>query len=305
LLYTLTLNPALDYLVTLPKLTLAATNRVVSEAAQWGGKGVNVSRMARHLGVDSVAMGFLAGFTGQAIERGLISLGIKSAFIGLEGLTRINIKIKAEEETEINGLGPPISPADLSALAEKLALLSEDDLLVMAGSVPPTVPTDIYARFIRDLKRRAVKIALDTSGPALAMALPEKPFLIKPNLAELNALVGGSAIDEEAIIASGRQAQKLGAQNVLISMASRGALLIVATGEVFQASAPVGEVKNSAGAGDSMLAGFLVGQSRGLGWAESLRLGAAAGSASAFCASLATKEEIEALSPKIEVTRLY
>ncbi|MDR1607075.1 MAG: 1-phosphofructokinase [Deltaproteobacteria bacterium] len=305
MIYTLTLNPALDYSVTVPDLRLGATNRVAANEIQWGGKGVNVSRVALEFGLKTVAMGFVAGFTGKALEEGLKSLGVAVDLTWLRaGDTRVNIKLLAQEETEINALGPPVEPEAITALIAKLSVIKAGDWLVLAGNVPPTVPVDIYQRIMAQLADQDVKIALDTSGEPLGLALPKRPYVIKPNSQELRDLVGLTVDSESDIVHSAQKAQSLGARNVLVSMAKEGSILLTESQEVFRVWPVIGQAKNSAGAGDSLLTGFLAGRVAGLSWAESLRLGAAAGSATAFSPTLATKKEIEALAPSVKVSDL-
>ncbi|MDR1657756.1 MAG: 1-phosphofructokinase [Deltaproteobacteria bacterium] len=303
MIYTLTLNPALDYLVTLPQLLPGSTNRTTFEEVQWGGKGINVSRLLKNLKIESVAMGFLAGFTGQALKQGLQSQGLNTNFIEVEGgLTRINIKVKALEETEINGSGPSISTQSIEALMEKMDLIGDGDLLVMAGNVPASIDDDIYGRIMECLKNRSILCAVDTSGQALAKALPYRPFVIKPNLKELNALCGSEAKTDLEIVAQAKNLQAQGAQNVMVSMAGQGALFLSSDGQVWKATVPDGEVQNSAGAGDSMIAGFLAGHLWGCPLEQTFRLAAAAGTATAFSTTLATLTEITALVERTVVS---
>ncbi|MDR1677739.1 MAG: 1-phosphofructokinase [Deltaproteobacteria bacterium] len=294
--YTLTLNPALDYLVNLETLTLGATNRSLGEQVFWGGKGINVSRVMKNLGLDNVALGFIAGFTGQALKNGLESIGIRTDFIELEdGLTRINVKVKAKEETEINGSGPVVNQKSIQALMSKVAKIASGDTIVMAGNIPPNVGQDIYDHLLFSLAGSGVRVVIDTSGPALKQVLKHHPYLVKPNLAELNEICGYQAQTDEEIVENAKKFQTLGAQNVLVSMAAQGALLVEANGQTYRVKSPVGQVQNSAGAGDSLVAGFLAGQNWKLSPEETLALGAAAGSATAFSPTLATADEIKAV----------
>ncbi|MDR2300637.1 MAG: 1-phosphofructokinase [Deltaproteobacteria bacterium] len=296
MIYTLTLNPALDYLVNLESLTPGSTNRSLGETIIWGGKGINVSRVLFNLGFDSVTLGFIAGFTGEALKKGLLALGLRTDFIELEeGLTRINVKVKAKEETEINGSGPLVSGEAVLALMAKVALLNKGDILVMAGNVPPNVGQDIYERLLVSLAGHGVKVVIDTSGPALKRVLRHHPTLVKPNVNELNEICERDARTDGQIVENAKKLQEMGARDVLVSMAGAGALLVLSGGQTHRVKSPKGEVKNSAGAGDSLLAGFLAGLTWGLPHEEALALGASAGSATAFSPGLATREAIESL----------
>lgn len=293
MIYTVTFNPAIDYVVKAEKLTLGTVNRADAELIQFGGKGINVSAVLKSLGTESVALGFVAGFTGAELENKLNQAGVKTDFIRLNsGMTRINIKIKAECETEINGKGPDIPNSALNELFEKLDRLIAGDCLVLAGSIPKTLPDDIYEQIMARLAGKNVNITVDAEGALLCNVLKYKPFLIKPNSIELGAIFGKELKTIDEISECAVQLQKQGAQNVLVSMAGDGALLIDKEGKTHRITAPKGTVKNSVGAGDSMIAGFIAG------WLEkgdcnyALRLGTAAGSATAFSDGLATKEEV-------------
>ncbi|MDR0621998.1 MAG: 1-phosphofructokinase [Deltaproteobacteria bacterium] len=293
MIYTLTLNPALDYLVNLDDLTPGATNRSREETIIWGGKGINVSRVLKNLGFESVALGFIAGFTGQALANGLRTLGIRTEFIELDkGLTRINVKVKAKEETEINGTGPTVSPKAIDILLARVAALNKGDTLVMAGNIPPNVGQDIYERLLIALTGHGIMVVVDTSGPALKRVLKHQPTLVKPNLAELNEICGREAQTDLEITDNAKRLQDFGAQNVLVSMAAQGALLVQANGQTHRVESLSGPVKNSAGAGDSLVAGYLAGLMMELPPSLALALGAAAGSATAFSTGLATRQEI-------------
>lgn len=293
MIYTVTLNPALDYYMNVPgDLSLNVTNRSSGEKFEFGGKGINVSAVLAQLGIESVALGFIAGFTGGELERAVEKTGCKTDFIRLEsGLTRVNVKIKGAGETEINAAGPYIPPEKLKILFEKLGRLCRDDILVLSGSVPPNLPQDIYARLLSCLPDGNIKTAADTTGAALLGILKFRPFVIKPNLAELEELCGGKCRSREEIIAAAKRLQALGAQNVLVSLGADGALLLTAAGETLSSPAVGGKAVNTVGAGDSMLAGFIAGSSQGLEYA--LRLGTAAGGATACMEGLATRYAIE------------
>ena len=296
MIYTVTFNPALDYVVRLSDLVPGDVNRTDSEDIQLGGKGINVSCVLGQLGFESVALGFVAGFTGEAVEAGLARRGVKSDFIRLpEGLTRINVKIKAGAETEINGRGPAISAEALEELFRKLDALAAGDVLVLAGSIPSSLPSDVYQRILEKLAPKGVLCAVDATGELLVKVLPYKPFLIKPNNHELGEIFGRTLHTDAEIVECARLLQQKGARNVLVSMAGDGALLLDETGGVHRLEAFRGKVKNSVGAGDSMVAGFVAGWLEKGDYDWALRLGSACGSATAFSDTLATRAEIDAL----------
>ena len=296
MVYTVTFNPALDYVVRVEDFQPGETNRTYSDEVQFGGKGINVSTVLRNLGVDNVALGFLAGFTGKGLEQGLREIGINTDFIWLErGLTRINVKIKADQETEINGQGPDISAAALDRLFAKLDQLKEGDVLVLAGSIPRSLPDDIYQRILRRLDGRGVLTAVDATRDLLCAVLPYRPFLIKPNDRELGEIFGKTLKTDVEIEDCARQLQAKGARNVLVSMAGAGSLLVDETGETHRLGVPKGTVRNSVGAGDSMVAGFLAGWLKEHDYAAAHRMGAAAGSATAFSDGLAEANAVQAL----------
>lgn len=296
MVYTVTFNPALDYVVRVEDFQPGETNRTASDEVQFGGKGINVSTVLRNLGVDNVALGFLAGFTGRGLEQGLRETGIHTDFIWLErGLTRINVKIKAGRETEINGQGPDISPEALDRLFGKLDQLKEGDVLVLAGSIPKTLPDDIYQRILQRLEGRGILTAVDATRDLLCAVLPYRPFLIKPNDRELGEIFGRTLTSDREIEDCARQLQARGARNVLVSMAGAGSLLVDETGETHRLGVPRGTVRNSVGAGDSMVAGFLAGWLKEHDYAAAHRMGAAAGSATAFSDGLATAAAVQEL----------
>ena len=297
MIYTVTFNPAIDYVVRMEgPFVPGRVNRAAGEDYQFGGKGINVSAVLAELGCESVALGFVAGATGDWLERGLAAAGLRTDLIRLpEGMTRINVKIRADCESEMNGLGPAITPAALARLEAKLDALGPGDVLVLAGSIPASLPQDSYRRILARLAGRGVEAAVDAAGPLLTGALEHRPFLIKPNHHEL-AEIAGRPLDSDADIADAARAlQAAGARNVLVSMAGDGALLVDELGEVHRALCPQGTVVNSVGAGDSMLAGFLAGWLRTGDYGAALRLGVACGSATAFSLGLAGRRQIEAL----------
>lgn len=302
MIYTLTLNPAIDYVVQLDgSLTPGIINRSREEAYQFGGKGINVSNVLRALDVDTTALGFIAGFTGQALEQGLRDMGLATRFIPLaQGYTRVNVKVKGSEETEINGAGPVITPQAMEALCSQLDHLTRGDVLVLSGSVPVNLPEDTYGQLMARVADKKVLCVVDTAGAQLKNALPHNPFLIKPNLPELQALCGRELAGDSAIVNAALALQAMGARNVLVSMAADGALLVEECGRVHKMTCPSGQLRNSVGAGDSMVAGFLAGWLQTGDMARALRLGLAAGSATAFSLGLATKEQILSLLEKMD-----
>lgn len=301
MIYTVTLNPSIDYIVEVDDLKLGDLNRMKRDLKLPGGKGINVSRILNQLGADSTAIGFLGGFTGRFIDDTLRDESIKTDFVIIEDDTRINIKLKHGEETEINGLGPSIRQQEADALVQKLSGLQKDDIVVLSGSIPPSLGVDFYDRLIRVCQQTGAEFVIDTTGEALMKALAHKPLLIKPNHHELAELFGVTINSKEEIVTYGRKLLEAGAKNVLISMAGEGALFITAE-EVYHANVPAGTVKNSVGAGDSMIAGF-VGTLALLGDPiEAFRAGVASGSATAFSDDLATREKIEQLRPQVTIS---
>lgn len=299
MIYTVTFNPALDYVVRMDELALGQVNRTVSEDVQLGGKGINVSWVLRELGHENVALGFVAGFTGKAIEDGLADKGVATDFIHLPaGLTRINVKLKAGEETEINGKGPDISAEALEELYHKLDALGEGDVLVLAGSIPASMPSDVYESILARLEGKKVLCAVDATRDLLVNVLKYRPFVIKPNNHELGEIFGRTLTTDEEIRECAAKLQEQGARNVLVSMAGDGAMLLDENGVCHRLAAHKGKVKNSVGAGDSMVAGFLAGYLDSGDYEQALRVGSAAGSATAFSDVLATRPEIEALLNK-------
>ena len=301
MIYTVTFNPSLDYIIRLDTFTAGTINRTKYEQILGGGKGINVSIVLQNLGIKSTALGFIAGFTGQEIERQLTSFGCQSDFIHLpEGSSRINVKIKAGEETEINGQGPRISQAALQELFDRLDQLQPDDTLVLAGSIPNTLPDDIYERIMQRLEGRGIHIVVDATCNLLLNVLKYHPALIKPNNHELGEMFGVVLKTPEEIITYAKKLQEKGATNVLISMAGDGAILLTKDGDVYRCPAPKGTLVNSVGAGDSMVAGFLTGWEETRSLEKAFYLGVATGSASAFSANLATRPEVEALLKTIQ-----
>ncbi len=295
MVYTVTFNPAIDYVVHTGEMKLGATNRSEKEEMYFGGKGINVSIVLRELGIDSKALGFTAGFTGEAIENGLSEMGIDADFVRLKnGNSRINVKIKSTEETELNGQGPDIDEAAINALFAKLDKLSDGDTLILAGSIPSSLPSDIYEKILERLSGRNIKTVVDATKDLLLNVLKYKPFLVKPNNHELGEMFGVELKTDEEIEKYARKLQEMGAVNVLISMAGDGAMLIDEYGKMHRCGVCKGMVKNSVGAGDSMVAGFTAGSLKG-DYEYALKLGTAAGGATAFSDGLAEKAKIDEL----------
>ena len=293
MIYTVTFNPSLDYIVSVDDFKLGLTNRTSSELILPGGKGTNVSTVLKNLGFESTALGFVAGFTGNEIVKRLNDMGIKSDFISIEnGISRINLKLKSIDGTEINGAGPDISEEKVNKLMDKLNQLKEGDVLVLAGSIPSSMSDNIYRDIMADLKDRGVMIVVDATKDLLLNVLEYHPFLIKPNNHELGEIFDVKLTTREEVIPYGRKLQEKGARNVLVSMAGEGAVLIAEDGQVFDAPAPKGKLINGVGAGDSMVAGFVAGWIEKLDYEYAFHMGVASGSASAFSENLATKEEI-------------
>lgn len=294
MIYTVTFNPSLDYIVDVENFRLGMTNRTCSEQMMAGGKGINVSIVLKNLDIRSTALGFIAGFTGEEIRRQVAELGIFAEFIAIpEGLSRINLKLRSIDGTEINGMGPTIGQPQLDALYEKLDTLTEKDTLVLAGSIPASMPSSIYSDILARLQDKGVTFVVDATKELLTNVLCYKPFLIKPNNHELGELFGVTLSTRESVVPYARRLQEQGARNVLVSMAGQGAVLVAEDGSVYMTPAPKGTLVNAVGAGDSMVAGFLAGWQERHDYGHAFRMGVAAGSASAFSKYLATQEEVE------------
>lgn len=290
MIYTVTFNPAIDYVVHTDELEVGLVNRAKAEEIYFGGKGINVSMVLAELGVKSKALGFIAGFTGEAIEKGVVSCGVCSDFVKLDkGFSRINVKIKAAKETELNGQGPDIGREDIDKLFEKLEEIKPGDTIVLAGSIPGSLPSDIYEKILERLEGRNVRAVVDATKDLLMNVLKYKPFLVKPNNFELGEMFGVRLNDDDDIVKYALKLKKMGAVNVLVSMAGDGAILVDETGRVHKCGVCKGEVKNSVGAGDSMVAGFIAGCEQG-DYEYALKLGTATGGATAFSDGLAKKE---------------
>ena len=300
MIYTVTFNPSLDYIVSVNDFQLGLTNRTDSELILPGGKGINVSTILMNLGIDSTAFGFAAGFTGEEIIREVEAMGIRSDFIKIDsGISRINLKLKNIDGTEINGSGPEISEEKIEELLRKLDILGEGDILVLAGSIPASMPADMYSTIMERLQHKNVTFIVDATKDLLINVLKYKPFLIKPNNHELGELFDVKLTTREEVIPYGKKLQKQGARNVLISMAGEGAVLVAEDGSVYEAPAPKGTLVNAVGAGDSMVAGFTAGWIEKKDYRHAFFMGVSAGSASAFSEYLATKEEIMDLYEKV------
>lgn len=297
MIYTVTFNPSLDYIVRMDSFATGEINRVNYEQVLAGGKGINVSIVLKNLGQNNTALGFLAGFTGEEIKRQLHEFGVTNDFVQLnQGFSRINVKAKAENETEINGQGPDINEAKREELFTKLDQLQADDTLVLAGSIPKTLPDDIYQQIMARLNGKGIRIIVDAEKKLLLNVLQYHPFLIKPNNHELGDMFGVTLTTDAEIIEYAKKLQAKGAQNVLISMAGDGAILLTTDGTAYKCPAPKGKLVNSVGAGDSMVAGFITGFNESAGdFKTAFHMGVATGSASAFSDNLATRPEVEAL----------
>ena len=303
MIYTVTFNPSLDYIVSVKDFKLGLTNRTDSELMLPGGKGINVSIVLKNLGIDNTALGFVAGFTGEEVVKRLEKFGVKNGFLEIpEGFTRINVKLKSIDGTEINGQGPSISEEKIEQLMTRLDEMGEGDVLFLSGSIPASMPDDTYQKIMERLKDKGVLISVDATQELLLKVLPYHPFLIKPNNHELGEIFGVELRTRESVVPYGKKLQEMGAENVLISMAGEGAVLIASDGQVYDAPAPKGILKNGVGAGDSMVAGFMAGWLERKEYRHAFHMGVAAGSASAFSEQLAVKEEIDQVYEQVVKT---
>ncbi len=300
MIYTVTFNPSLDYIVSVENFQLGLTNRTSSELMLPGGKGVNVSTVLMNLGIENTALGFAAGFVGDEIVRQMEEMGVQNGFIRIEeGESRINLKLKSIDGTEINGQGPVISPEHVEELMKQLDRLGEGDVLFLSGSIPSSMPDDAYQKIMERLDGRGVQIVVDATKDLLLNVLEYHPFLIKPNNHELGEIFGVEPKTREEVIPYAKKLQEKGAVNVLVSMAGEGAVLIDANGDVHMAPAPKGTLVNGVGAGDSMVAGFMAGWLEKQDYEHAFCMGVSAGSASAFSEHLATKAEIETVYQRV------
>ena len=296
MIYTVTFNPSLDYVVTVPEFQLGITNRTSEERMVPGGKGINVSLVLKNLGWESVALGFQAGFVGAEIKKCLEEMGCRTDFVEVNrGNSRINVKLKNYEGTEINGRGPEVQETERKRLLEKIYCLSEGDVLILAGSIPASMPKDIYKEIMENLKEKNICIVVDAAGDLLRTVLDNRPFLIKPNRDELGEMFGVKLRTKEEVLFYAKKIQGMGARNVLVSMAGVGAVFVAEDGGVYESPALKGTLINGVGAGDSMVAGFMAGWLRKKEYRYAFQMGVAAGSASAFSENLATEEEVEDL----------
>ena len=296
MIYTVTFNPSLDYIISVEDFQLGMTNRTTSEQIFPGGKGINVSIVLKNLGISNTALGFIAGFTGEEIKRNIEKIGCIAEFIEISrGNSRINVKLKSIDGTEINGQGPEITEVDLEKLFKKLDQLKEGDILVLAGSIPSSMPVSVYRDILFRLSEKKIEAVVDATQDLLLNVLEYHPFLIKPNNHELGEIFHTQIKRREEVFPYARELQKMGARNVLVSMAGEGAVLVAENGEYYEHTAPKGTLVNAVGAGDSMVAGFLTGWIEQKNYAHAFKMGLSAGSASAFSEFLATKEEVEAV----------
>ena len=305
MIYTVTLNPSIDYVIKVDKLTTGNINRVNEEHVYPGGKGINVTRILKSLDNDNIALGFVSGFTGDYIINSLQELNLKSDFIKVkQGFTRINVKVKSEEETEINGQGPKISEEELNQFYKVIDKLVDGDILILSGSIPSCLDERLYESIMKKVEDRDIKVIVDATKNLLLNVLKYKPFLIKPNTHELAEMFNVELNSTEDVVFYARKLKEMGAQNVLISMGKDGALLVTENDEVFASSVAKGEVVNSVGAGDSMVAGFIAGYLKSNSYEEALRFGAASGGATAFSSDLATREFIDKLVDEIKIEKI-
>ncbi len=305
MIYTVTFNPSLDYIVSVDDFKIGLTNRTSSELLLPGGKGINVSTVLMNLGIESTALGFIAGFTGEEVVRRLEKMGVKNGFIQIEeGFTRINLKLKSIDGMEINGMGPAIGEEKVQLLMDKLDTLGEGDVLFLSGSIPASMPDDAYQKIMERLDGRGVQITVDATKDLLLNVLPYHPFLIKPNNHELGEIFGVELKTRESVVPYAKKLQEKGAVNVLVSMAGEGAVLVAEDGSVYETPAPKGKLVNGVGAGDSMVAGFMAGYMEKQDYKHAFHMGVASGSASAFSENLATKPEIEAVYQQLRDNRL-
>lgn len=296
MIYTVTFNPSIDYIVTVDPFELGMTNRTSQEMMLPGGKGINVSQVLQNLGFENTALGFLAGFVGDELQRLVTEYGINADFVRTEeGISRINVKVKNIDGTEINGMGPVISKEKLEKLKNQIRSLGSGDALILAGSIPQSIPDSIYSELMADLAQKDVLTIVDATKDLLVNVLPYKPFMVKPNNYELGELFGVELKTREEVVPYAKKLQEMGAVNVLISMAGEGAVLVDANGEVHMSEAPKGKLVNAVGAGDSMVAGFLAGWLEKNDYEHAFKMGLASGSASAFSENLATRAEVEAV----------
>lgn len=300
MIYTVTVNPSIDYIVQLNELTLGEVNRMDYDNKLPGGKGINVSRILKELGLDNTAWGFLGGFTGEFVKEALEKTGLKTNFTPIKADTRINVKIKAQAETEINGRGPELTKEEIAAFTAQFDKLTADDVVIFAGSLVPSLSDDFYFDLIKVIRQKGAQFVIDTTGESLLKTLPENPLVVKPNNHELAELFGVKLNSIDDIVKYGKKLLEMGAQHVLISMAGDGGLMITKD-KVYRSYAPKGTVINSVGAGDSMIGGFTGTYAKTKDPLESFRYGLACGSATAFSEDLADADKINEILPMIEI----
>ncbi|MGN7299650.1 1-phosphofructokinase [Ferdinandcohnia sp. SAFN-114] len=303
MIYTVTLNPSIDYFIDLDEFLVGELNRIKSDRKSPGGKGINVSTVLQNVGIESVALGFVGGFTGKYLIDTLIAKNIKTDFVTVEGDTRINVKLHSDVETEINGAGPKITSSELEQLLEKFDQMQKGDMVVLAGSIPASLPSTLYQQVTEKLQDKEVKVVVDATKDLLVEVLPYQPFLIKPNHHELGEIFGVEIKNAEEAIPYGKKLVEMGAQHVIVSMADKGSLLFV-NDEVYFANIPKGTLVNSVGAGDSVVAGFIASYSKKRVATEAFHFGAAAGSATAYSEGLATEEKINELISQVQVKKI-
>lgn len=302
MIYTLTLNPSVDYIVEADEIQLGTLNRSSNETKLPGGKGINVSRVLRSLGVDSKATGFIGGFTGKYVEEFLNREGVQTSFVNVEGDTRINVKLKAATETEINARGPEISTLAIESLKEQIMLLGNGDFLILAGSIPSSMPESIYEEIVQICKKTGAEVIVDAEGDLLKSILDYRPFLIKPNHHELGQLFNKQITNADEAIFYGKKLVEAGAKNVIVSLAEKGAVYINEN-DAYKAAVPQGEVKSSVGAGDSMVAGFVAQYLKTGDRKEAFRYSVASGSATAFSIGLCTPDKVEQLLQEVKIQK--
>lgn len=299
--YTVTLNPALDYILQVDDFGIGKINRTKTEKILPGGKGLNVSMVLKNLGIDSVAIGFIAGFTGDELRKQMEQKGVKTEFIKVQnGITRINVKISSNQETALNGIGPDIDEKDIEELLQKINEITSDDLVILSGNIPKSIPKNIYPIICDILEKNNVTFVVDATRELLIDVLKYKPFLIKPNKEELEETFKVKITTKDELVTYAKKLQDMGAQNVLISLGGDGAILLNKEGKVYYSKAPKGKVINTVGAGDSMVAGFLAGYKKTKDYEQAFKMGIATGSASAFSMDLATAKEVEDLLKDIK-----
>ena len=300
MIYTITFNPALDYISQVDNFEIGKINRTKTEKILPGGKGLNVSTVLKNLGIESTALGFIAGFTGDELKKDIEQRGIKTDFIKVEkGITRINVKISSTEETALNGNGPEITEEDIQKLLEKIEKIKNGDIVILAGNIPKCINNNIYEIICKALEQNNVRFIVDATKELLMNVLKYKPFLIKPNKEELEETFKEKIETKEDIVSHAKKLQSMGAQNVLISLGGDGAILVTTEDEVYFSKAPKGKVVNTVGAGDSMVAGFIAGYEKSGDFEQAFKMGIATGSASAFSMNLATEQEVANLLKEI------